>query len=74
MFDVMEMLGELADPTVCINCSKPLVDGDQGFDGVLPNSKICTPCTEAKFRLQWELAQGIDVTYRDGTTERIGGE
>jgi len=72
-FDIMEMLGQLSDPSTCINCSKPLADGDQGFDAMLPNSKICSPCMEAKLRLEWTVAQGIDITYRDGTTERIGG-
>jgi hypothetical protein len=71
--EMMRTLGEMIDPNECINCHKPIEENDQGFPAELPNARICTPCMEAKFGLMYDLHQGIDITYRDGTTERIGG-
>lgn len=71
---LMQMMGEMTDPSTCINCSKPLAEGDAGVDGLFPNSKICTPCEEARVRLANKVQEGITITYRDGTEVTIGGE
>lgn len=68
MFSAMGM-----DGSTCFNCSEPL-EGE-GFDTLdsTGNIKICAKCNEALERLKNKVDEGLTVTYRDGTTERIGG-
>ena len=73
MFDIFEMFAEMNDPRKCVNCGKPLAEGDAGIDAGLPNAKVCTPCEEARVRLMNKVQEGITITYREGTVERIGG-
>lgn len=69
--EMLNMLGDMSNPRTCINCNKPLEEGDQGFPTGIPNANVCTPCEEARWGMMYDI-QGAEITYRDGTTERIG--
>lgn len=74
MFEqMMGMFREMEMDSTCINCGKPFAEGDEGVGGMDGLFRICTPCEEARQNLMNKVQEGITITYRDGTSETIGG-
>lgn len=73
MNDIFEMLGSMFDPTVCVNCHKPLDENDEGQSTEIPNAKICKRCVDAKNNLLNKFQEGVTIKYRDGSEIIVGG-
>jgi len=50
----------------CINCGKPLAEGEGAYVIV---GFLCTACDEASARYTDMLKEGIELEYSDGTKE-----
>lgn len=57
----------------CINCGKPTTEG-HSTEMPLFGWRICQTCERKADEFDKLLDEGIELTYADGTSEKIGGK